>query len=234
MVAGTAAAGVWLQSGGQLFSSTDSLRSSASRAPLQQNLPQGNGFNRLRLRPSAARAFCIRSCAATLRYRHVEDAGEEVAVPREVYCEKYSSTDKGFPLQGSHAMATRLARLRNELARLSLRIVSSAFHNARPRNESRGLPQIEQRMKGLAVVEVAGGAFRIAGGLRVKSCFKDHFLLVMAPSKGQVDHDVRQPCAWRLCRATAVPFQTFDYIFRAPQSEEASSRAGVTSTTTRK
>lgn len=51
----------------------------------------------------------------------------------------------------------------------------------------------------------------------VKSCFKDHFLLVMVPSKGQVDHDVRQLyVACRRC-AAAVPFQTFDFIFRAPQ-----------------
>lgn len=52
-----------------------------------------------------------------------------------------------------------------------------------------------------------GGGFQTAGGLRVKSYFKVHFLFVMVSSKGRVDRDVwllYVPC---LCCAALCPFK---------------------------
>lgn len=55
-----------------------------------------------------------------------------------------------------------------------------------------------------------------SGGRRVKSHFKDRVLFVMVPSKGRVGSiPMCDGCVW--CASLSLPFQTFDFIFRAVQ-----------------
>lgn len=97
-------------------------------------------------------------------------------------------------------------------------------------------PHFEQGMKGLV-----WGVPWTAGGLRVKSYFKYHFLLLMVSSKGQVDHDVWLQCVACLWCASLCPFKHLILFLehnsrrtRAPEPCLPSFGSGVTSTMTRK